>query len=67
MLSIEKNIVKEMTQDIEESMYYEDIINDIDDIMEDAVLGFDKDDIQVEESAENLELFSEDINSGLIL
>lgn len=67
MLSIEKNIVKEMTQDIEESMYYEDIINDIDDIMEDAVLGFDKDDIQVEESAEDLELFSEDINSGLIL
>ena len=43
------------------------IINDIDDIMEDAVLGFDKDDIQVEESAEDLELFSEDINSGLIL
>lgn len=67
MLSIEKNIVKEMTQDIEESMYYEDIINDIDDIIEDAVLGFDKDDIQVEESAEDLELFSEDINSGLIL
>lgn len=67
MLSIEKNIVKEMTQDIEESMYYEDIINDINDIMEDAVLGFDKDDIQVEESAEDLELFSEDINSGLIL
>ena len=67
MLSIEKNIVKEMTQDIEESMCYEDIINDIDDIMEDAVLGFDKDDIQVEESAEDLELFSEDINSGLIL
>lgn len=67
MLSIEKNIVKEMTKDIEESMYYEDMINDIDDIMEDAVLGFDKDDIQVEESAEDLELFNEDINSGLIL
>lgn len=67
MLSIEKNIVKEMTQDIEESMYYEDMINDIDDIMEDAVLGFDEDDIQVEESAEDLGLFNEDINSGLIL
>lgn len=67
MLSIERNIVKEMTQDIEESMYYEDMINDIDDIMEDAVLGFDEDDIQVEESAEDLDLFSEDISSGLIL
>ena len=50
MFAIEKQIIKETTNDIEAVMYEEDFINDIEDIMEDAMLGLDNDDLQVEEA-----------------
>lgn len=69
MFSLEKEIIKETTNDIEAVMYEEDFINDIEDIMEDAMLGLDKDDIQIEEADININesgISLDDINQGLI-
>lgn len=69
MFAIEKQIIKETTNDIEAVMYEEDFINDIEDIMEDAMLGLDNDDLQVEEADININESDIDldmINQGLI-
>lgn len=56
MFSIEKELLKEMTNDIEIRTYEEDFIEDVDDILEDYVLGLDEDinDIQLEDVEFNL-------------
>ena len=54
MFSLEKEIIKEATNEIEAIMYEEDFINDIEDIMEDAILGLDNDNIQIEEADINI-------------
>lgn len=56
MFSIEKELLKEMTNDIEIRAYEEDFIEDVDDILEDYVLGLDEDinDIQFEDVEFNL-------------
>lgn len=56
MFSIEKELLKEMTNDIEIRAYEEDFIEDVDDILEDYVLGLDEDinDIQLEDVEFNL-------------
>ena len=69
MFSIEKQIIIETTNEIEEIMYEEDFIHDIDDIMEDAILGLDNDDIEIEEADINInesDISLDDINQGLI-
>lgn len=69
MFSIEKEIIKEITNDIEAVMYEEDFINEVEDIMEDAMLGLDNDDIQIEEADINInesDISLDDINQGLI-
>lgn len=54
MFSIEKELLKETTNDIEIVAYEEDFINDVIDIMEDFILGLDNDieDIPVEDNEE---------------
>lgn len=69
MFSLEKEIIKEATNEIEAIMYEEDFITDIEDIMEDAILGLDNDDIQIEEADINInesDISLDDINQGLI-
>lgn len=69
MFSLEKEIIKEATNEIEAIMYEEDFINDIEDIMEDAILGLDNDNIQIEEADININESDnslDDINQGLI-
>lgn len=69
MFSLEKEIIKESTNEIEAIMYEEDFINDIEDIMEDAILGLDNDNIQIEEADINInesDISLDDINQGLI-
>ncbi len=69
MFSLEKEIIKETTTEIEAVMYEEDFINDIEDIMEDAILGLNNDDIQVEEADINInesDISLDEINQGLI-
>lgn len=69
MFSLEKEIIKETTNEIEAIMYEEDFINDIEDIMEDAILGLNNDDIQVKEADINInesDISLDDINQGLI-
>ena len=69
MFSLEKEIIKEATSEIEAIMYEEDFINDIEDIMEDAILGLDNDNIQIEEADINInesDISLDDINQGLI-
>lgn len=69
MFSLEKEIIKEATNEIEAIMYEEDFINDIEDIMEDAILGLDNDNIQIEEAYINInesDISLDDINQGLI-
>lgn len=51
MFSIEKELLKETTNDIEIVAYEEDFIDEVSDIMEDYVLGLDEeDDIQLEDT-----------------
>lgn len=51
MFSIEKEILRETTNDIEIVAYEEDFIDEISDIMEDYALGLEEDDdIQLEET-----------------
>lgn len=54
MFSIEKELLRETTNDIEIVAYEEDFINDVIDIMEDFILGLDNDieDIPVEDNEE---------------
>ena len=50
MFAVERKVIQQMTADIEEAAYAEDFIDDISDIMEDAILGLDNDDILLDES-----------------
>lgn len=50
MFAVERKVIQQMTTDIEEAAYAEDFIDDISDIMEDAILGLDNDDILLDES-----------------
>lgn len=50
MFAVERKVIQQMTADIEEAAYSEDFIDDISDIMEDAILGLDNDDILLDES-----------------
>ena len=45
MFSIEREIIKEETSEIEAIMYEEDFINEIENIMEDDMLQLNNDDI----------------------
>lgn len=47
MLAIEREIVREMTNDIEICAYHEDFIDDVDSILEDFVLGLDDEDTDI--------------------
>lgn len=62
MVALEKYILKDMTDEIEMEMYKSDFIDDVEDILEDAILGLDEDDIQLEES----EITIEEMNSLII-
>lgn len=63
MFAIEKELLREMTNDIEIVAYEEDFIDDVDNILEDYVMGLDEDidDIQLEDA--ELSLF--DLNDNL--
>lgn len=50
MFAVERKVIQQMTADIEEAAYAEDFIDNISDIMEDAILGLDNDDILLDES-----------------
>lgn len=51
MFSIEKEILRETTNDIEIVAYEEDFIDEVSDIMEDYALGLEEDDdIQLEDT-----------------
>lgn len=51
MFSIEKELLKETTNDIEIVAYEEDFIDEVSDIMEDYALGLDEEgDIQLEDT-----------------
>lgn len=62
MVALEKYILKDMTDEIEMEMYKSDFIDEVEDILEDAILGLDEDDIQLEES----EITIEEMNSLII-
>lgn len=47
MLAIEKEIIREMTNDIEIAAYHEDFIDDVDSILEDFIMGLDDDDTDI--------------------
>lgn len=43
MFAIEREVLREMTNDLEIAAFEEDFVNDIDDILEDYALGLDDD------------------------
>lgn len=47
MLSIEREILREMTNDLEIAAFEEEFINDVDDILEDFALGLEESDYDI--------------------
>lgn len=47
MLSIEREVLREMTNDLEIAAFEEEFINDVDDILEDFALGLEESDYDI--------------------
>lgn len=59
MFAIEKELLKEQTNDLEIAAIEEDFINEIDDILEDGALGLEDDDEDFQNDFQESCLFSE--------
>lgn len=47
MFAIEREILREMTNDLEIAAFEEEFVNEVDDILEDYALGLDTDEINI--------------------